>query len=110
MIYLLILLLLIVLAWAVAATFYLWRFARIILILENDFSEATEVLQNAEDALEACLEIPMFFDSPEIQRAALEGMDTIRVAKLGFAGMIRKFTQRSRQKYVEVVDDAKDDS
>ena len=105
MIYLLLLLLL---AWAVAATFYLWRFARIILILENDFSEATEVLQNAENSLEEVLAVPMFFDSPEIQKAALEGMDTIRTAKLAFAGLIRKFTQRSRQKYIEVLDDSKE--
>jgi hypothetical protein len=46
----------------------------------------------------------MFFDSPEVQRATSEALDSIRAAKVSVAGMVRKFTQRSKQKYVEVLD------
>lgn len=74
------------------------------MILENDFSEATETLQDAERTMTACLELPMFFDSPEVQRATSEALDSIRAAKVSVAGMVRKFTQRSKQKYVEVLD------
>lgn len=97
------------LGWALIATFYLWKFVRIFLILEDDFSEATETLQNAEQTLTACLELPMFFDSPEVQRATMEALDEIRTSKVAVAGLVRKFTQRSQQKYVEVVEVAKDE-
>jgi hypothetical protein len=97
------------LAWAVLATFFLWKFARIILILENDFSDATETLQNAEQTLNACLELPMFFDSPQVQRATMEALDEIRTSKIAIAGLIRKFTQRSKQKYIEVVEVEKEE-
>jgi len=97
------------LAWAVLATFFLWKFARIILILENDFSDATETLQNAEQTLNACLELPMFFDSPQVQRATMEALDEIRTSKIAIAGLIRKFTQRSKQKYIEEVEVEKEE-
>lgn len=94
--------------WALTATFYLWKFVRIILILETDFSEATETLQDAERTLMACLELPMFFDSPDVQRATMDALDSIRASKVSVAGMVRKFTQRSKQKYIEVVQSTKD--
>ena len=102
------LVILFLLGWAVTATFYLWKFARIILILENDFSEATETLQDAERTMTECLELPMFFDSPEVQRATMEALDSIKTAKFSVAGMVRKFTQRSKQKYIEVIESAKE--
>ena len=107
--FVIVLVFLILLAWAVTATFYLWKFARIMLILENDFSEATETFQDAEQTLTECLEMPMFFDSPDVQRATVNALDGIRTSKVALAGLIRKFTQRSQQKYIEVVESAKDD-
>lgn len=104
------LVILFLLGWAVAATFYLWKFARIILILENDFSETTETLQDAEQTLTECLELPMFFDSPDVQRAASNALNGIRASKVAVAGLVRKFTQRSKQKYIEVVETTKDSS
>lgn len=102
------LLILFLLGWAVTATFYLWKFARIILILENDFSETTEALQDAERTMNYCLELPMFFDSPNVQQATSEALDSIRVAKVSVAGLVRKFTQRSKQKYIEVIETEKE--
>lgn len=86
------------------ALFYLWRFARILLILENDFSEATEVLQEAEQGLEQCLALPMFFDSPEVQKATLHALEGVKASRVALAGLVRTFTQRSKQKYIEVID------
>lgn len=102
------LVILFLLTWATTATFYLWKFARIILILENDFSEVTETLQDAEKTMTNCLELPMFFDSPSVQAATIEALNGIRVAKIAVAGMVSKFTQRSRQKYIEVVETEKE--
>jgi hypothetical protein len=110
MLILLFLFCLFLLALLVVAAIYLWRFARILLILENDFSEATETLQDAEQTLGACLDLPMFFDSPEVQKATMEALEGIKASKVAVAGLVRKFTQRSKQKYVEVVEVARDDA
>jgi hypothetical protein len=101
--------LLILVVWSVVASIYLYRFARIILILENDLSEATEVLQDAEKTLINVLELPMFFDSPEVQRATVDALEGIKTAKLSVAGLVTKFTQRSKQKYVEFVEVAREE-
>ena len=106
----LVLLLLVLFGWALIATIYLWKFARIILILENHFSEATETLQDAESTLNDCLELPMFLDSPEVQRVTMNALEGIKASKVAVAGLVRKFTQRSQQKYIEVVEVAKDEN
>lgn len=99
-----------VLIWAGVATYYLWHFARIILILESDFSEATDSLQNAEQTLDGLLQLPMFFDSPEVQKATMNALDGIRTAKISVAGLVRKFTERSKQKYVEIIETTQDEA
>jgi len=91
--------------WAVTATIFLWKFAKIILIIENDLSNAIEVLQDAEKTMNDCLELPMFFDSPQVQMATKEALDQIRVAKVAVAGLVTKFVAQSKQKYIEVVED-----
>lgn len=101
--------LLLIVAWASFATYFLYRFARIILILENDFSEATEVLQNAEKTIVNVLEMPMFFDSPEVQKATVEALEGIKTAKIAVAGLVTKFTQRSKQKYTEITEVAREE-
>lgn len=87
--------------------FYLWRFAGIILILENDFSETTEQLQDAEKAIEDCLALPMFFDSPQVQQVTMNALEGVKAAKLAVTKMVVKFTQRSKEKYIEVYEDAR---
>lgn len=88
---------------------YLWKFARIILILQEDFSEVTESLQDAERSIDNCLNLPMFFDSPEVQQATVNALEGVKMAKMSVSKMIGKFTQRSKQKYVEVVEVEKEE-
>lgn len=102
MIAFLILLCLLLAGLLVVSVFYLWRFASIILILENDFSETTEVLRDAEKSIEDCLALPMFFDSPQVQQATMNALEGVKAAKLAVAKMVAKFTQRSKEKYIEV--------
>lgn len=92
------------------ALFYLWRFANIILLLENDFSEALGVFREAEENLEDCLSQPMFFDSPQVQAATMEALLGIRASKVAVGKMIHKFTLRSKQKFVDIVEDDKEGS
>ena len=52
----------------------------------------------------------MFFDSPEVQRVTMNALEGIKASKVAVAGLVRKFTQRSQQKYIEVVEVAKDEN
>ncbi len=79
------------------------------MILENDFSEATEALQDTEISLQNCLSLPMFFDSPEVQRATMNALESVKASKVAVAGLVRKFTQRSKQKYIEVLEAPRED-
>jgi len=90
------------------ALYFLWNFARIILILQDDFSETTEILQDAETAIDECLALPMFFDSPAVQQATINALEGVKTAKLAVGKMVIKFTQRSKQKYIEIVDVSRD--
>jgi len=109
MVVFLILLCLLLFGLLLVSWFYLWRFASIILILENDFSETTEVLQEAEKAIEDCLVLPMFFDSPQVQQATINALEGVKAAKVAVAKMVVKFTQRSKQKYIEVHEVAREE-
>jgi hypothetical protein len=106
---LLIFLCLLLLAALTVAVFYLWRFANIILLLENDFSDAVEVFQNAEENLESCLSQPMFFDSPQVQMATMEALIGVRASKVAIGKLVHKFTLRSKQKFVDVVEEKKEE-
>lgn len=86
------------------ASFYLWKFVRIILILETDFSKATEVLHDSEKTMEELIALPLFYESPEVQQAANEALKSVKSSKVAIGGLVHKFTQRSKQKYVELVE------
>lgn len=92
----------------VVALFYLWRFANIILVLENDFSDAVEVFRGAEQSLESCLSQPMFFDSPQVQMATMESLLGVRASKVAIGKLVHKFTLRSKQKF-DVVEERESD-
>jgi hypothetical protein len=53
-------------AWAIAATFFMIRFARIIMILEDDFGEAIDGLKETESSLEKILRMQLFFEKHEL--------------------------------------------
>jgi hypothetical protein len=91
------------------ALFYLWRFANIILLLENDFSDAVEVLQSAEVSIEDCLSQPMFFDSKHVQAATMDALLGVRASKVAIGKLVHKFTLRSKQKFVDIVEEQKED-
>ncbi len=91
------------------ALFYLWRFVNIILLLENDFSDAVEVLQGAEESIEDCLSQPMFFDSPQVQAATMDALLGVRASKVAIGKLVHKFTLRSKQKFVDIVEEEREE-
>lgn len=88
----------------IVSIYYLLRFAKIILILEDDLSEAIETLTKSEQTLNQILSMRLFFDSPEVKMVVMDAMQDIKLCKIAVEGVIRRFVQRSKQKYVKVVE------
>ena len=88
---------------ALSLTIYqLLKLARIIMIFEDDLGDSIDALRQSEKTLDDLLKMQLFFDSKEVKFAVMEAMQDIKLAKMSVTGLIRKFTQRSKQKYVSV--------
>lgn len=77
----------------------------IIMILEDDFSQVIDSLNNVENSVNGVLEMKMFFDTPEVQHLVRGVMDSVRMAKFDLNTMIKKFVDRSKQKYIIIEED-----
>jgi len=88
--------------------FYLIRFARIIMIIEDDFSDAIEALEDTEKTLEKILGMRLFFDSKEVQLVVQEAMSEVKKSKMSVNRVALKFVERSKQKYTVVVEEEPD--
>lgn len=84
------------------AGFYLWRFSSILMILEDDFSEAVESLELVETSLDKILKMQLFFDSKEVKLVVQESMAELKAGKVSVNRLIQKFVDRSKQKYVVI--------
>lgn len=88
-----------------ASVFYLLRFARIILVIEDDFSDAVEVFSNTEELLVKILEMKLFFDSKDVQITVHQVMNEVRANKAVVNRMALRFVERSKQKYVSYTEE-----
>ncbi|NBP56841.1 hypothetical protein EBU71_10005 [bacterium] len=88
--------------------FYLIRFARIIMIIEDDFSDAIEALEDTEKTLEKILGMRLFFDSKEVQLVVKEAMAEVKNNKMSINRVALKFVERSKQKYTVIVEEEPD--
>ena len=92
----------------ISSIFYLIRFARIIMIIEDDFSDAIEALEDTEKTLEKILGMRLFFDSKEVQMVVQEAMSEVKNNKIAVNRVALKFVDRSKQKYNVVVEEEPD--
>lgn len=85
-----------------AGAFYLWKFTQIIMLLEDDFSDAIEGLEVVESSLEKILGMQLFFDSKEVKLVVQESMAELKTGKMAVNRLVQKFLDRSKQKYVVI--------
>jgi hypothetical protein len=90
----------------VVSLFFLYRMVRIIMILEDDFSDAIDSLDRLKESTDSLLKMQMFFDNKEV-KASVNGMlEDLKMARMDLNAIIRKFIDRSRNKYVmEIVEE-----
>ena len=85
--------------------YYAIRWAQIIFILEDDLAEAIEIHERTIATLEALRSTPVFSDSPEIMAAVKEAMENVKICQTATQKLINNFTQRSKQRYVRLIED-----
>lgn len=88
-----------------AAAYYIWKFVNIIMILEDDFSDAIEGLSTVEKALEKILGMQLFFDSKEVKLVVQEALTEVKTGRMAVNRLIQKFVERSKQKYVVIMEE-----
>ena len=90
----------------VISLFFLYRMVRIIMILEDDFTDAIESLEKLQDSTDNLLKMQMFFDSKEVKVSVNGMLEDLKMARIDLNTLIRKFIDRSRSKYVmEIVEE-----
>jgi len=96
------LLIIILLACLGLACYYIWKFATIIMVFEDDLEESIESMNNVDKSMKGLLEMQMFFDSPEIKSAVKSVLEEVTLTRAILNLTIKKFTDRSKQKYITV--------
>lgn len=87
------------------ACFYLWKFSKIIMVLENDLGQATQALEEVEELMQQIIDMKLYFDTPEVQQLVAHVMESVRMAKFAVNMMIKNFTDRSKQKFIMVIEE-----
>lgn len=84
------------------ALYYLYRFSRIIMTFEDDIADVTSSLDGVESSMKKVSDIEMFYEDDSIKNVVGEVLDDVRIAKFHINLMIKRFTDRSKQRYVTV--------
>jgi len=87
----------------IAASYYLWKFVKIIWVFEDDLSETLEALGDVESAIADVLKMSLFYDSPEVRKTVQAVLDEVTLCRAVINKVVQKFIERSKQKYVLTV-------
>ena len=80
--------------------YYLFRFARIILLFEEDIANTLDSLEDVERAMAGVIEMKMFFDDIKIKEIVKNVMDEVKMAKHSVNIQAKALIDRSKQKYI----------
>lgn len=86
----------------VAACWFLYKFAVIILSFENNISEMLDSHFETEKKIQEILEKPLFADSPEVKKELDEMIDVLKVHQLILSKAGEKLIENSKNKYVYI--------
>lgn len=88
--------------------FFLYRMVRIIMILEDDFADAIDSLETLQNSTDNLLKMQMFFDSKEVKTSVNAMLEDLKIARMSVNGLIKKFIDRSKNKYVIEIEEEED--
>lgn len=90
------------------AIFYLIRFARIILLVEDEISDAIAVHERTVQTLDALLASPMYSDSPAINQSIRNALDDVTICRAATHRIVDSFTRFSDKQYERIEYETKD--
>ena len=76
----------------IVASLYLWKFSKIIFRVEDELETALDTLDERYRSISKILEIPLFYDSPEI-RKVVDDVRTCKESILRVANSIAKIEE-----------------
>jgi hypothetical protein len=85
---------------SIYVTYKAYHWARIVMIVEDDFSDAIQTLNDTEETMNKLLSMQLFFDSPEVKMMVEASLSEVKMAKFEVNKVTQKFVQKSKQKYV----------
>lgn len=89
----------------IVSGFYLIRFARIILSIEDQLENAMETMNTVGTSLENLLTMKLFFDSKEVKFAVEEALSAVKLSRVSVVQLINDFTRLSKERYITVRSD-----
>lgn len=72
------------------------------MVFEDDIAESLDAMASIDKSMKSLLEMQLFFDSPEVKASVKEIMEEVVLTRAVLNVTIKKFTDRSKQKYVTV--------
>lgn len=85
---------------SIYVTYKAYHWARIVMIVEDDLSDAIQTLNDTEETMNKLLSMQLFFDSPEVKMMVEASLSEVKMAKFEVNKITQKFVQKSKQKYV----------
>lgn len=76
------------------------KFASIIMMLEDDLSDAAETHRKTAEILQRFSELQVYTDSPEIARQLQQCREALQVGSMDIDKLANTLTSRSKQKYI----------
>ena len=81
----------------IVASLYLWKFSKIIFRVEDELETALDTLDERYRSISKILEIPLFYDSPEI-RKVVDDVRTCKESILRVANSIAKIEEEDNER------------
>ncbi len=87
----------------IAAIFYLIKFARIILNVEDALTDAIDVFEKTSQSANNLLKIEAYFESPEVKHSVSQLLGDIKLSNIELLRVIKNFTNLSKNKHIITV-------
>lgn len=88
----------------IVAFYYLYKFAMIIMVFEDDITDVLSSLDEVDSALKGVDQLKMFFDDLELKRVVSNVMESVKMSRYNVNKMSKRFTDRSKRKYILIED------
>lgn len=79
---------------SIYVTYKAYHWARIVMVVEDDLSDAIQTLNDTEETMNKLLSMQLFFDSPEVKMMVEACLSEVKMAKFEVNKVTQKFVQK----------------